>query len=338
MNKIALALLFFGCVAHAETLDVNSTKRMINSGDITNNAIILADIDGNELRTMINNAIAVAANAAYTNAAARTQAASNALAQAVIAANSARTSGDDGLQAVIGAVSNLFHAVAQAEAVTRSNAVAQALAGVTGNSNRIETVKLEANMFSQTNKVTALHGTSNEWLTITSGVTTLWKVSYTNGYKLQGYEDPDYLGFGPHAPPNTYIYLAPTTILDGIVSVFDIPTNSAFPGLKWKAGLSEYGASVYDDDYTSVGTPWATTDYEFPVTIPVALGYEGSAVGYWVLSRLAIPITNTSPMLSFSQLESAKEYHRDSYTNIIWQSVYSNGWTWLIAHTNYPAL
>ena len=32
-----------------------------------------------------------------------------------------------------------------------------------------------------------------------------------------------------------------------------------------------------------------------------------------------------------------KELHTDSYTNIIWRSVYSNGWMWLVAFTNYPA-
>ena len=34
---------------------------------------------------------------------------------------------------------------------------------------------------------------------------------------------------------------------------------------------------------------------------------------------------------------SLREFHVDSYTNIIWRSVYSNGWMWLVAYTNYPA-
>ena len=36
-------------------------------------------------------------------------------------------------------------------------------------------------------------------------------------------------------------------------------------------------------------------------------------------------------------VETAREFHVDSYTNVIWRSVYSNGWTWLVAYTNYPA-
>lgn len=31
-----------------------------------------------------------------------------------------------------------------------------------------------------------------------------------------------------------------------------------------------------------------------------------------------------------------KELHADSYTNLIWRSVFSNGWHWLVAYTNTP--
>lgn len=137
MKYVISTLLLLCSYAQAESLDIQSSFRKQEFSSITNNTQVLTDINADELRTMLTNAIAIAANAAYTNANARAQAASNALAQAVTAANSARASGDDGLQAVIGAVSNLFHAVAQAETVTRSNAVEQAMAGVTGNSNRI---------------------------------------------------------------------------------------------------------------------------------------------------------------------------------------------------------
>jgi len=36
-------------------------------------------------------------------------------------------------------------------------------------------------------------------------------------------------------------------------------------------------------------------------------------------------------------VEALRDYHRDSYTNVIWQMVFSNGWMWLVAYTNYPA-
>jgi len=35
--------------------------------------------------------------------------------------------------------------------------------------------------------------------------------------------------------------------------------------------------------------------------------------------------------------QATKELHTDSYTNVIWKTVYSNGWMWLVAYTNYPA-
>jgi hypothetical protein len=35
--------------------------------------------------------------------------------------------------------------------------------------------------------------------------------------------------------------------------------------------------------------------------------------------------------------DESKELHRDSATNVIWKTVWSNGWCWVIAYTNYPA-
>jgi hypothetical protein len=69
---------------------------------------------------------------------------------------------------------------------------------------------------------------------------------------------------------------------------------------------------------------------------PVA---ETGATGHAFI-RL-ISTTNLTATLA-SQAEVAAvlaetELHRDSYTNIIWRSVYSNGWMWLVAYTNYPA-
>ena len=35
-------------------------------------------------------------------------------------------------------------------------------------------------------------------------------------------------------------------------------------------------------------------------------------------------------------LEAEKEIHADSYTNLLWRQVFSNGWCWLVAYTNTP--
>lgn len=37
-----------------------------------------------------------------------------------------------------------------------------------------------------------------------------------------------------------------------------------------------------------------------------------------------------------AQADAAKELHADSYTNLVWRSVFSNGWHWLVAYTNTP--
>jgi hypothetical protein len=55
--------------------------------------------------------------------------------------------------------------------------------------------------------------------------------------------------------------------------------------------------------------------------------------------------TNAHPAIvaslpSFTDVTNAvtfrQELHIDSYTNIIWRSVYSNGWMWIVAYTNTP--
>jgi hypothetical protein len=329
MKKLFLILLSLCSIAQAETLDIQSAFRKQSFETITNNTQVLTDINADELRNMITNAIAIAANTAYTNAAARTQAASNALALAVASANTSRASGDDGLQAVIGAVSNLFHAVAQAEAVTRSNAVAQALAGVTGNSNRIETVKLEANSFAQTNKVTTLHGTSNEWLTVSGGTSILWRVTIDGQafFHLQGSGNPSWAG---NSPSGTNLFIRKT----GLNTTAYIGNGYWF---RYSDGLYADNIDIAYGVEPPLEIVWTAPSIILPTSLSTAT-FPEDAVGSWMISYAPGPVTNASPMLSFSQLESAKEYHRDSYTNIIWQSVYSNGWTWLIAHTNYPAL
>ena len=37
-----------------------------------------------------------------------------------------------------------------------------------------------------------------------------------------------------------------------------------------------------------------------------------------------------------AQADFANNLHADSYTNLVWRSVFSNGWHWLVAYTNTP--
>ncbi|HOQ60076.1 MAG TPA: hypothetical protein PKZ08_05610 [Vicinamibacterales bacterium] len=47
--------------------------------------------------------------------------------------------------------------------------------------------------------------------------------------------------------------------------------------------------------------------------------------------------TNVLAATIASHVDEAKYLHRDSGTNLIWKSVFSNGWHWLVAHTNTQA-
>jgi len=52
----------------------------------------------------------------------------------------------------------------------------------------------------------------------------------------------------------------------------------------------------------------------------------------WLIDGKPATTTNTVYVVS------EPEVHTDSYTNLVWKSVYSNGWMWLIAYTNTPSI
>jgi hypothetical protein len=184
-----------------------------------------------------------------------------------------------------------------------------------------------------------LYGNTNSWQTVENGTATLWRVTYTNGYLLQGFESPDYSGFGPDYPPNTFIYMSPSSTQgEGNILIFDIPKMSGYP-YQWHLYLKdnyfgETETAVYTDE-GALGIPWRANSATFPITVPPDPFME--ATGYWIFSRVLIPVTNSYPLLDSFQMTAEKELHADSYTNVIWRSVYSNGWMWLVAYTNYPS-
>lgn len=55
----------------------------------------------------------------------------------------------------------------------------------------------------------------------------------------------------------------------------------------------------------------------------------------WMLDRMGAPLTDDS-IATMRDVNEAKELHADDYTNLVWRSVYSNGWHWLVAYTNTP--
>ncbi len=82
-------------------------------------------------------------------------------------------------------------------------------------------------------------------------------------------------------------------------------------------------ALMDSDEHTAMA--WGDRNLQFPTA--------GIAID-WSLDN-AVTINGSVSIPGTALIET--ELHRDSYTNIIWRSVYSNGWMWLVAYTNYPA-
>lgn len=82
-------------------------------------------------------------------------------------------------------------------------------------------------------------------------------------------------------------------------------------------------ALMDSDEHTAMA--WGDRNLQFPTA--------GIAIDWSVDNAVTI---NGGVSMPGSVLAET-ELHRDSFTNIIWRSVYSNGWMWLVAYTNYPA-
>ena len=65
------------------------------------------------------------------------------------------------------------------------------------------------------------------------------------------------------------------------------------------------------------------------------LPYPPEGVAYFCKTFTYYQVTNLVDTIMFAS-GSEKELHRDSATNVIWRTVWSNGWMWVIAYTNYP--
>jgi hypothetical protein len=125
-------------------------------------------------------------------------------------------------------------------------------------------------------------------------------------------------------------------------------------GLVWSGGDIFYKCFALRSVYFSGDKP---TDYQggfyidLPdnqvtnyVTNPTAIGW-GPTFGDMPVVRKDIYsksiLIDGSPAVNAlsatNLIESLRDFHVDSYTNVIWKSVYSNGWMRLVAYTNYPA-
>jgi hypothetical protein len=212
-------------------------------------------------------------------------------------------------------------AIDTAVAVSGTNAQAMA-----------DAARASAIIFSRTNPVTRLTGTENEWVQLDNGTAVTYRVSYPiNGLKVEGVGTPTLDGMSP--PLN--VYYTP------LAGSRQIDMGGGF----W-CGLMDFSMVIgwLGDEYNIdgwSGGPFAPTTLEplYP-----------SATGYWAVTLVNVySVTNkyvmatTDMQLGISGLQATnivdavKELHVDSYTNIIWRTVWSNGWMWVVAHTNTPA-
>ncbi|MDD2598373.1 MAG: leucine-rich repeat domain-containing protein [Kiritimatiellae bacterium] len=86
------------------------------------------------------------------------------------------------------------------------------------------------------------------------------------------------------------------------------------------------GVGIYD------GTPTNLVSY---VTDPTATGWGDNFRDRPVV-RLPLYADAVYSGGSLVVTEATKELHQDTYTNLVWRNVFSNGWVWLVAYTNTP--
>jgi len=120
-------------------------------------------------------------------------------------------------------------------------------------------------------------------------------------------------------------------------------------GLQWLSTTNQYVLSVGNDP--QYGFVYIT--HSITTNLVARLATESQVTSKADASRTitvnGVPGTLTSN-LTFNitggmtdsevtnAVEALRDYHRDSYTNVIWKTVYSNGWMWLVAFTNTPSI
>lgn len=238
-------------------------------------------------------------------------------------------------------------------AVDQANTNAQAMASA---------AQANAIAFAATNPVTRLSGATNEWMSISGGTSFLWTVvsAVDTNTAILTVTDP--------LTATDYATQLPVILLQ--VGSYESTSVDSGSYLFQLGGATNFGYSVnnpylpyelnsylhYEDD-TSLwfGHNGNTQTFVFQDVLSSATGtaVSGSAtIAYKTTvttNRQVIATTEDiteaiagiPPGLDGAAgtniVEALREFHIDSYTNIIWRTVYSNGWMWLVAYTNYPA-
>jgi hypothetical protein len=191
-----------------------------------------------------------------------------------------------------------------------------------------------------------LYGYTNAWQTVENGTATVWRIE--NGADISSAiltvtEPLTIDGGGVVLPVGIY-----TSIVESAGVFIWSHNGTAFGYYTYSPGIPLTACLLFEDDSSAwYGHNGDTGTYVFP---DVMTNLYGTAIGGKVTVDYGrTMVTNAYPLatagaqagLSGQQVtnivEAVRELHVDSYTNIIWRSVYSNGWMWLVAYTNYPA-
>lgn len=90
------------------------------------------------------------------------------------------------------------------------------------------------------------------------------------------------------------------------------------------------------------GSTWTDPGTSFPASLIPDEGAKGTAtvsIASFTYTTNIVEtwnLTTGNVWQAVAQAAASKELHADSFTNLVWESVYSNGWHWLVAHTNTP--
>ena len=237
------------------------------------------------------------------------------------------------------AVSNAFAIVLQTVITNETDAAAKALLAThtnrTDNPHRVTASQIGA-LTSETdakalaalatNRVTRVYSPdASQWIDGTGGV---WRVSQSTEL---AYRITDGYDMGPYEVGNEFYFVSDVTVTNSPY----VTRTISYGNLKhYRHG---YINNTWDGDggwglYIDGGLNDFFGDFAYPL---IGTLYPGNVDPYVTLQSFqrTVTVTNHADTVQFT---SQKELHADSFTNLIWRTVWSNGWCWAIAYTNTP--
>jgi len=187
-------------------------------------------------------------------------------------------------------------------------AAAEAQANAIAFSSTNKTVRL----FDPSNTSRFIDGSGNQYV-----ISNFWTMTFSDGFADQ---------YGGKPLQDSYVFTATEQTFTESLGGFP----PQYWGMSW---TSQYGFRVFRQITGIYWNDWRSTTNAYILDYAAPMG---GGTGYAIITPSATT-SLVSRLASVAYVQAIQEYHQDSYTNLIWKSVYSNGWMWLVAFTNYPA-